>query len=434
MSKPSDASSPVAVPRRARVIAAWCLYDWASNAWPTVVSSFVFAAYVTREVAPNAEVGTAWWGTATAIAGIVVALLSPLLGAIADRAGRRKPWVGVFTAMTVLVSALLWTIAPEADLLVRAGVLIALGTATFEMSQVFYNAMLRDIAPAGKLGRVSGWAWALGYAGGLACLTSCLVLLVFPEPPLFGLDAGDSEPVRASALVVSAWFAVFSVPFFLLVPDRPASGLSLRAAARAGLAQLVTSLRRIWPDHREIAHYLIARMIYTDGLNTLFTFGGVYAAGTFGMGFRDILIFGIVLNVAAGLGALAFAWVDDWIGPKRTIQISLIGLLGFGVAALTVQSVTALYIAGCGLGLFIGPAQSASRSMMARMAPAHLQTEMFGLYALSGKATAFIGPALVGWITLWAGSQRAGMLTILAFFVVGFALLWRVPAPRGEAA
>jgi UMF1 family MFS transporter len=208
----------------------------------------------------------------------------------------------------------------------------------------------------------------------------------------------------------------------------------MRAAARAGATQLIASLKRIWPDHREIAHYLIARMIYTDGLNTLFTFGGVYAAGTFGMGFRDILIFGIVLNVAAGLGAMTFAWVDDRLGPKRTILISLVGLIGFGVAALAVDTVGALYLTGCGLGLFIGPAQSASRSMMARMAPAHLQTEMFGLYALSGKATAWMGPALVGWVTLWAGSQRAGMATILLFFLVGLALLWRVPESKGEPA
>jgi UMF1 family MFS transporter len=422
MAEPAAVSAS-APPADRRAVAAWCLYDWASNAWPTVVSSFVFAAYMTREVAPNPEVGTAWWGTSTAIAGVVVALLSPLLGAIADRSGRRKPWVGAFTLLTV---------APEADLLLRGSVLIALGTAVFELSQVFYNAMLREIAPAGKLGRVSGWAWALGYAGGLACLSTCLVLLVFPDPPLFGLDSGASEPVRASALVVAAWFALFSLPFFLLVPDRPASGLSMTAAARAGLAQLIASLKRIWPDHREIAHYLIARMIYTDGLNTLFTFGGVYAAGTFGMGFRDILIFGIVLNVAAGLGALTFAWVDDWLGPKRTIIISLVGLIGFGVAALAADTVTALYIAGCGLGLFIGPAQAASRSMMARMAPAHLQTEMFGLYALSGKATAWMGPALVGWVTLWADSQRAGMATILLFFGVGLVLLWRVPAPKAE--
>ena len=433
MAEPSSAPVVAAQPASRRAVAAWCLFDWASNAWPTVVSSFVFAAYVTREVAPTPEVGTAWWGTATALAGVAVALVSPVLGAIADRSGRRKPWVGGFTLLTVAVAGLLWTVRPEAELLLRASVLIALGTAVFELSQVFYNAMLREIAPVGKLGRVSGWAWALGYAGGLSCLTTCLILLVFPEPPLFGLDAAAAEPVRASALVVAAWFALFSLPFFWLVPDRPASGLSNRAAARAGLVQLIASLKRLWPDHRAIAQFLIARMIYTDGLNTLFTFGGVYAAGTFGMGFRDILIFGIVLNVAAGLGAMAFAWIDDWSGPKRTIQISLVGLIGFGVGALAADSVTALYIAGCGLGLFIGPAQSASRSMLARMAPARLQTEMFGLYALSGKVTAFAGPALVGWVTLWADSQRAGMAIILLFFLVGLVLLRRVPAPRGAA-
>jgi UMF1 family MFS transporter len=281
---------------------------------------------------------------------------------------------------------------------------------------------------------VSGWAWALGYAGGLACLSACLVLLVFPEPPLFGLDAAAAEPVRASALVVGVWFALFSLPFFLLVPDRPASGLTIRAAARAGVSQLLASMKRLWPDHRTIATYLIARMIYTDGLNTLFAFGGIYAAGTFGMGFREILIFGIVLNVAAGLGALAFAWLDDWLGPKPTVQIALVSLIAFGIAALQVDTKTGLYVAGCGLGLFIGPAQSASRSLMARLAPDALKTEMFGLYALSGKVTSFVGPALVGWITLLADSQRAGMATILLFFVAGLALLWRIPAPPREGA
>ena len=167
-------------------------------------------------------------------------------------------------------------------------------------------------------------------------------------------------------------------------------------------------------------------MIYTDGLNTLFAFGGIYAAGTFGMDFSELIIFGIGMNVTAGLGAALFAWIDDWIGPKRTILIAVTALTLFGGALLFVQSKTFFWVFGLPLGIFIGPAQAASRSMMARLAPPRLRAEMFGLYALSGKATAFLGPVALAWVTTYAGSQRAGMATILIFFIIGMALLWPI--------
>ncbi len=432
MKVPDLPPAPPAPPTSRKAVAAWCLFDWATNGWPTVVSSFVFAAYITRAVAPNPEVGTLWWGVATAISGIVIAVLSPIFGAMADRGGRRKPWVGAFIAMTIVVSLFLWFIEPRPEHLLLGVFLIALGGTTFEISQVFYNAMLSDVAPRGKVGRVSGWAWAAGYAGGLTCLITALVLFVLPEPPLFGLDPEMEEPTRASAFVVAAWFILFGWPFFVLVPDRPSSGLRFGLAARAGLAQVRESLRTLLPKYRDIAHFLLARMIYTDGLNTLFVFGGIYAAGTFGMGFREILVFGIILNIAAGLGALAFAWVDDWIGPKRTIIISLVCLIVFGTVALLVETVQALYFAASALGIFIGPVQAASRSMMAQISPEHMKTEMFGLYALSGKVTAWAGPFLVGWATYLADSQRVGMATILLFFVVGLLLLLPLKAPARD--
>jgi len=415
-------------------IAAWCLFDWASNAWPTVIMSFVFAAYVTREVAPDAESGTAWWGTGTALAGVVVALVSPVVGAIADRAGPRKPWVVGFSSVTVVMAAALFTIRPEPAYLMQAVVLAGIGGAAFEIGQVFYNAMLADVAPRHMIGRVSGWAWATGYAGGLTCLGTCLVVFVLPAEPLLPLDPEAAEPVRATGVVVALWFAVFALPFLLLTPDRPARDQPFAQTAREGVAQLKRSLADLRRRYRRVAHFLIARMIYTDGLNTLFAFGGVYAAGTFGMGFRDILVFGIAMNVAAGIGAFGFAWVDDWLGPKRTIQISLVGLMLFGGAALAVQTPAGLYVAASGLGIFVGPVQSASRSLMSRITPEAVRTEMFGLYALSGKITAFAGPAVVGWVSFAADSQRAGMATILAFFVTGLALLWPLRAAEDTGA
>ena len=409
-------------------LVAWALYDWANSAFPTVIATFVFAAYFTKGVAPDPVTGTSWWGWAMSVSGLSVALLGPVLGAVADSGGRRKPWLAVLTALCVITTALLWYVEPDASWALSALVLVAFANFAFEMGMVFYNAMLPDLAPKEKLGRWSGWGWGTGYAGGLVCLAVALVGLVQADSPWFGLDKDAAEHVRATALLVSLWFALFSLPLFLLTPDKPAGGMSAGAAIRAGVGALVGTLKRI-RDYATAARFLLAHMIYTDGLNTLFAFGGIYAAGTFGMGFEELIIFGIAMNVTAGLGAAAFAWADDRFGPKRVIMISVVGLAVLGGALLLVEGKTLFWVFGLPLGLFVGPAQAASRSMMARLAPPELRTEMFGLYAFSGKATAFLGPALLGWVTAVTASQRAGMATILVFFLVGLALLWPLKDP-----
>ena len=415
-----------------RGLIAWCFYDWANSPFPTVVVTFVFAAYFTTALAETPEAGTGLWGQAIALSGLAVALLAPILGALADQGGRRKPWIGGFTVLAVLCAAGLWWVEPDPGFALLALVLVGLGNAAFELGQVFYNAMLPEVASARRLGRISGWAWGLGYAGGLVCLALSLVLFIQPEAPIFGLDKDAAEPVRATGPFVALWFAVFALPLFVFVPDAPASGVPAGQALRQGLATLLATLRGL-PRHGQVGRFLLARMIYTDGLNTLFAFGGIYAAGTFGMTFAEILEFGILLNVAAGLGAVGFGWMDDRLGAKPTIMVALIGLLVAGTLILVVDSQAWFIALGCGIGLFIGPAQAASRSLMARLAPAEVRTELFGLYALSGKATAFVGPALVGWVTVWADSQRAGMATIPVFFLVGLILLWPLkdPSARG---
>jgi len=255
-----------------------------------------------------------------------------------------------------------------------------------------------------------------------------------PEVPFFGLDKERAEDVRATGPFVGLWFAVFALPLFFLVHETP-QPFRPRRAVRDGLATLWQTLKRL-PGHGQVGRFLLARMLYTDGLNTLFAFGGIYAAGSFGMSFQEILIFGILLNVTAGLGAFAFAWVDDLVGAKFTIMASVAALVVLGAAILLVESQTWFYVLGCGIGAFIGPAQTASRSFLARIVPPELSTEFFGLYALSGKVTAFLGPALVGWVTLWADSQRVGMATILLFFLAGLVLMapLKDPQRRGSAA
>ncbi|NIA71022.1 MFS transporter [Pelagibius litoralis] len=431
----SDSAEPGigAVPpwrgRRGAAIA-WCFYDWANSSYPTVIVTFVFAAYFTRGVAETPELGTGQWGMALSISGLVLALLAPILGAIADQGGGRKPWIGFFTLLSVGAALGLWWIEPDPRFILPALLLVALGNAAFEFGHVFYNAMLPDMAPHSHLGRLSGWAGALGYLGGLICLGLCLVLFVMPEVPLFGLDKAMAEEVRITGPFVGLWFAVFAVPLFLFAREKPRP-FKPAGAVRAGLASLWQTLRAL-PQHGQIGRFLLARMFYTDGLNTLFAFGGIYAAGTFGMSFEDILIFGILLNVTAGLGAFAFAWLDDLVGAKTTILVSVAALTLLGGAILVIESQLWFYLLGCAIGVFIGPAQTASRSFMARVAPAELRAEFFGLYALSGKATAFLGPALVGWVTVMADSQRAGMATILVFFLLGLVLLWPIRDPQAR--
>jgi UMF1 family MFS transporter len=223
-------------------------------------------------------------------------------------------------------------------------------------------------------------------------------------------------------VLVAVWFAVFSLPLFLFTPDAPSRKLPAATAIRLGLAGLVETVRNL-RHHGQIARFLLAQMIYSDGLNTLFAFGGIYAAGTFGMDFSEIILFGIAINVTAGLGAFAFAWIDDWIGPKRTILVSLFFLTLLGGALLVVEGKPLFWTLALPLGIFVGPAQAASRSLMAHLAPPGMANEMFGLYSLSGKATAFLGPAALGWATVAFGSQRAGMSAIIVLFLAGALLL-----------
>ncbi len=422
-----DAAAAAPAPRRAQF--AWCVYDWANSAFPTVIVTFVFAAYFSRAVAESPIQGTADWGRALAISGVLIAVLSPVLGSIADRTGRRKPWLGAFAAITVVATALLWYTRPDPADVLWALLFFVIANTAFEIGNVFYNAMIPGLVPKERIGRLSGWGWGLGYLGGLVSLGLLLVLFVQAENPLFGLDKEQAEHIRVVGPVVALWFAVFALPTFLWVPDEAGRRIAPVEAVRAGIAQLAATVREI-RRHANIARFLAARLFYVDGMNTMFAFGGIYAAGTFGMSIEEIIQFGIALNVTAGLGAAGFAWVDDRIGAKRTVQIAILGLIAFGVPLLLVENKTAFWLLALPLGIFMGPAQAASRSLMAHLAPADLRTEMFGLYALSGKVTSFAGPAVLAWATLAFESQRAGMATIIGFFIAGFILLALVAAPK----
>ncbi|MBL4613342.1 MAG: MFS transporter [Magnetovibrio sp.] len=407
---------------------AWAFYDWANSAFPTVITTFVFATYFTKGVALDPITGTAQWGWALSISALAVALLGPVMGAVADHTGRRKPWLAFFTYACVAASALLWFVKPDPSWVLFALVVMGVANFCFEMAVVFYNAMLPGLVDKSHLGRLSGWAWGLGYIGGLGCLTVALVGFVQSDTPWFGLSREEAQYLRATPVLVALWMGFFALPIFFFTPDTKTVAVPLGQAVRAGVASLRTTLGHV-RRYKSIARYLLARMIYTDGLNTLYAFGGIYAGVTFGMDFAEIITFGIAINVVSGVGAFGFAWVDDWIGPKKTVLIALAGVSVLGLALVLAQSKTQFWLFAMPLGLFVGPAQAASRSFMAHLAPKDMVSEMFGLYALSGKATAFVAPLVLAWATLAFDSQRAGMATILVFFALGAYLLWSLPDP-----
>jgi len=418
----------MAAPRRA--VAAWILYDWADSAFATVVSTFVVATYFTQAVAVDPVTGAAQWAGAQSLAGLLIAVLAVPMGALADRGGWRGRMLGACVAVMALCTMALWFVRPEPGFVPLALALVVVATVAFEVAAVFYNAMLPELAARGRIGRLSNIAWGAGYAGGLACLAVALVVLVMPDPSPFGLDRGQSEHVRAAAVLAGLWVLAFGWPAAVFIPERTRA-LPWRVAVRDGWREVRATLREVRHD-RVLLRFLVARMLFMDGLITLFAFGGIYAAGEFGFSATDVLVFGIGLNVTAGVGVFAFAFVEDRIGAKTAVLASLCGLVALGLPLLVVSDPAWFWGLGLALGLFVGPCQSASRSLMAHMAPAEARAAWFGLFALSGRVTAFAGPAALGLATAAFQSQRAGMAVILIFLGAGAVVLasLRLPAAK----
>ncbi len=412
-----------------RTLAAWAMFDWANSAFATLVVTFVYATYFTTAIAADEVTGTAQWSRAIGLSGVLVAVLAPPLGALADRSGRRLTCLGMCTLMCCVASAGLTGVHPDwvwAGLIALS--LFVVANVAFELSTVFYNAFLPELVPAERVGRLSGWAWGLGYVGGLLSLALALVVLA-REQPLFGISTEAGFNYRAVCLLAAGWFALFSLPLFVFAPRQPSGNgpTSPRTGAYRELRRTFGQLRH-YPD---ITRLLAARLLYNDGLITIFAFGGIYAAGTFGMSLPEVIQFGIALNVAAGIGAGVFGVVDDRLGGKRTILVTLVALTVFSLLAVWAPSVGWLWLAGLSLGLFVGPNQSASRTLMSRFVPEQHAAAFFGLFAFSGKITTFAGPLLLGIVTQATGSQRLGVATVVGFFVVGGLLLLTVDERRG---
>jgi UMF1 family MFS transporter len=442
-------------PPRSAVIS-WIFFDWAAQPYFTLITTFVFAPYFATHVAANPASGQSLWGFATAAAGLMIALMSPVLGAIADASGRRKPWIAAFGAMLVIGASLMWFGRPgEPGVILPLLLAYAIATVGVEFATVFNNAMMPTLVPPDRIGSLSGTGWATGYVGGILSLILVLGFLsaspetgrtLFGFTPLFGLDPVTHQGDRITGPLTGVWFVIFVLPMFLLTPDYPARQ-RLREALRLGLADLRRTLLEL-PQRKSLAAFLLANMIYTDGLLSLFAFGGIYAAGTFGWNTIQIGSFGIILAIAGTFGAWLGGRLDDRLGPKRVISGSMMILLFAIVAILLVDKETILFmhvappapggalfassaeraylLLGCLIGAAGGPLQAASRTLLIRMAPKDRIAQYFGLFALTGKVTSFVGPLLIGAITAVTASQKAGMAVLVLFFVAGLVLLARV--------
>jgi UMF1 family MFS transporter len=447
-------------PPRSAVVS-WVFFDWAAQPYYTLITTFVFAPYFATHLAATPAQGQASWGFATAFAGLIIALLSPVLGAIADAGGRRKPWIVAFGALLVIGSSLMWVGKPgDSQAIIPVLIAYIIATLGAEFATVFNNAMMPTLVPPDRIGRLSGAGWATGYVGGIVCLVLVLGFLAAnPETgktmmglkPLFGLDAAAHEGERITGPFTGIWFIIFVLPMFIFTPDLAAKTPAL-GAVREGFRELRETLSTL-PQRPVMLTFLIANMVYTDALIALFAFGGIYAAGTFGWQTIQIGSFGILLTISGTIGAWLGGKLDDMFGPKRVIACSMLLLLLSIAAILSIDrdrlffmfpvtppvpggklfsspAEQAYMVLGFLIGIAAGPLQAASRTLLIRLAPEDRITQYFGLFALSGKVTSFMAPLVVSIVTAVTLSQKAGMAVLVVFFTAGLILLMRVKDQR----
>jgi UMF1 family MFS transporter len=444
---PGRAGAPAGTPApgsRGRIVA-WSLWDWGSAAFNAVITTFVFTRWLTSDAfvdpAVVAEGGDAldaalarhstWLGWGLTAAGVLIAVLAPLTGTRADGSGRRRRNLAVQTAVTVALCAAMALVRPDPDSLTAnllLGIaLLATANVTFELASVHYNALLPRVATPATLGRVSGLGWGAGYLGGIVLLLVLFVGFINPEVGWFGVTGEDGVNIRVAVLVSALWFGAFAIPVLVAVPDDPAGAAA--AGRRPGIAEayrrIVADVRDLWRTSRSTVGFLLASAVYRDGLAGVFTFGAVIASGTFGFSASEVVVFAIAANVVAGVATLASGALDDRVGPRVLIVVSLVGLVVAGVAtfALAGAGTAAFWVCGLLLCVFVGPAQSASRSLLTRLAPPGRESQIFGLYATTGRAASFLAPFAFSTAVALAGSQRWGILGIVLVIAIGLAAL-----------
>lgn len=421
-------------------ILGWAMWDWGSQPFNTVITTFVFAVYLTSESFGSTNTTSTALAISTAVSGLLVALLAPVLGQNSDRSGRGVRNLRIQTWILAAISAALFFVRPEPAFLVVGLVLLGAGSIISEIASVNYNASIEQVASPRNVGRVSGFGWGMGYLGGILVLLLIYFLFIQPDVGLFGVTGDAGLDIRVSMIVCGVWILLFTLPAFFVLKDTPKE-----AVPRIGVVdsyKLVwDSLRRLWGQSRHTVYFLGASALFRDGLAGVFAFGAILAAGTFGLSAGEVIIFGAVANIVAGIATMLFGLLDDVLGPKRVILISLVALtaLGLGIFVLHDGGKTVFWTLGLAMTAFVGPAQASSRSFLARVIPEGQGGEIFGLYATTGRVVSFLAPAAFG-LFIWIGSvvtgetntQYWGILGIALVLVAGLAVLIPVKTPEQQ--
>ena len=399
----------------------FALYDFANSAFTTIIITFIFSTYFAKQIAPNPVLGQSYWGWTIGITGLVVALIGPLLGTIADKKNYSEFFIKIFTIICISLTCLLWFSKPSEKYLIYTLFIVGLANIFYELSLIFYNSTLKKISESNNLGKSSGFSFALGYIGGIIVLIICITIFIDNDSLPFGLSKENSENVRATSILVAFWYLIFSMPFLFNLKKTNKNEIEKKINYTKNFKEL------IWDKGlNNIGKFLLARMLYADGLNAIIIMGGIFAVGVFSLEIKDLLVLSVLMNITAFIGAIVGGYANDRFSSKSVIIFSLIGLILSSSIILFLKSkIIFLFFASIN-GFFIGPVQSASRVFMTKSIDENNQASGFGLFALSGKLTSFIGPLLVSTITYISNSQKIGFSSAIALLLIGLLVLLKV--------
>ena len=399
----------------------FALYDFANSAFTTIIITFIFATYFAKQIAPNPILGQSYWGWAIGITGLLVALIGPLIGSFADKKNCTEFFIKLFTIICIILTSFLWFSKPSEKYLLYTLIIVASANFFYELSLIFYNSILKRISNSNNLGKSSGFSFALGYIGGILILIICIKVFIDNEVLPFGLSKENSENIRATSIVVALWYLIFSIPFLF----------SLKKKIKNKIERSSNNIKKIknlfWDKGlNNLGKFLLARMLYADGLNAIIIMGGIFAVGVFNLEIKDLLVLSVLMNITAFIGAIIGGYANDKFSSKSVIIFSLLGLIFSSAIILFIKTKIFFLIFASINGFFIGPIQSASRVFITKSIDENNQASGFGLFALSGKLTSFIGPLLVSTLTYISNSQRIGFSAAIILLLIGLLILLKV--------
>ncbi len=399
----------------------FALYDFANSAFTTIIITFIFSTYFAKQIAPNPVLGQSYWGWTIGITGILVALTGPLIGSFADKKNCTEFFIKLFTIICIILTSFLWFSKPSEKYLLYTLIIVALANFFYELSLIFYNSILKRISNYNNLGKSSGFSFALGYIGGILILIICIKIFIDNDVLPFGLSKENSENIRATSIVVALWYLFFSIPFLF----------SLKKKIKNKIEKSSNNIKKIknlfWDKGlNNLGKFLLARMLYADGLNAIIIMGGIFAVGVFNLEIKDLLVLSVLMNITAFIGAIIGGYANDKFSSKSVIIFSLLGLIFSSAIILFIKTKIFFLIFASINGFFIGPIQSASRVFITKSIDKNNQASGFGLFALSGKLTSFIGPLLVSTLTYISNSQRIGFSAAIILLVIGLLVLLKV--------